>query len=168
MKCDSLSELTIPANVTTIGDSAFALSGLQRLTLLPVVPPVIGENTFRRVSDTIPVIVPCGSVPAYQDADSWNHFIHIQDTCGNSISEISQNNSVILYPNPAVGYFTVESKNLQINKIMLFDLAGKLRKSVDVKNSQAIIDISSCPRGMYLVRIITENGIINKKVLLVD
>jgi hypothetical protein len=70
MKCDSLFGVTIPANVTTIGDSAFALSGLQRLTLLPVVPPAIGEYTFHRVSDTIPIIVPCGSVSAYQSADS--------------------------------------------------------------------------------------------------
>ncbi|MDR0368368.1 MAG: T9SS type A sorting domain-containing protein, partial [Bacteroidales bacterium] len=46
-------------------------------------PPVLSEDAFYHVFDTVPVYVPCSAVNAYQTADYWNtfsHFVGMPDT----------------------------------------------------------------------------------------
>ena len=45
------------------------------------VPPVVGASAFYDVNHNIPVIVPCGSLEDYQNADGWSTFTNIDDDC---------------------------------------------------------------------------------------
>ena len=70
-----VTELTIPASVTSIGDYALAGNVTNRMTLtvLPTTPPTLGSNVF--FLDTRSVIkVPAASVSAYKAADGWKDY----------------------------------------------------------------------------------------------
>ena len=77
--CSKLTSVTIPNSVTSIGGRAFNnCSGLTSVTSLAEIPPTLRTDVFYNVSTTIPVYVPCSSVPAYQSAKGWKDFTNIQ------------------------------------------------------------------------------------------
>ena len=79
-----LTSVTIPNSVRYIRQNAFlGCSGLTSVLSLSAMPPTLGDDAFRGVSDTIPIYVPCGSGSAYRSTDGWNRFNNIYD---NSIS----------------------------------------------------------------------------------
>ena len=66
-----------------------------------------------------------------------------------------------VYPNPADGYITIESKEL-INTIQLFDLSGSLINNFNnVSSNKETIDISNLKSGVYLLRV---NGTATVKI----
>lgn len=93
--CERLTEFTIPSNVTVIGASAFAFSGLVEITipenvtsigaqafrgcsqlnrvyLTSTTPPVLANsNAFQNAYDNMKIYVPQGSLEAYKTADNW-------------------------------------------------------------------------------------------------
>ena len=52
--------------------------GLTSITSLAETPPTLGTDAFYKVSNNIPVYVPCSSVSAYQSAEGWKDFTNIQ------------------------------------------------------------------------------------------
>lgn len=99
----------------------------------------------------------------FMDENSANVYFQTQDlglvkysldltTLGTG--EISNNLSEIsLYPNPTSGILNIESKS-EIRNVALFDLSG--RKISEFNSSQ--INISSLPKGIYLIKISTKDG----------
>lgn len=85
-----------------------------------------------------------------------------------STEEVSIENDVRIYPNPIQS-----SENLQIQskspikKVQLFDMNGRLVKQLQLNSLQKV----SFPlntlnvNGVYLIRLITENGVITKKII---
>ncbi len=81
---------------------------------------------------------------------------------GNSISEIDQENSVQIFPNPAKNTIHITSMDLTINYIKVIDLQGKvLIHSFDV----ADIDIQDLANGIYYLQVVTPNNNITKKFI---
>ncbi len=76
--------------------------------------------------------------------------------------------SIKVYPNPSSDYLYIEQgENKRIERIELFDLQGRLMKSVDnIQQSQQKIDIRALERGYYMMRITSEQGIGVKKILI--
>lgn len=71
---NSLSTITIPDNVTTIGKQAFyGCSGLTSITINATTPPTIGSDVFRNTHNC-PIYVPCESVNAYKSASGWSTY----------------------------------------------------------------------------------------------
>ncbi len=107
-RCFSLTSIDIPPSVTTIGDAAFSENisltsisipptvssigglgfdsciNLTKITSYAITPPMIESNssihTFRYVPNNIPIIIPNGSLAAYQ-ASAWgSYFTNFIDT----------------------------------------------------------------------------------------
>ena len=76
-----------------------------------------------------------------------------------------QENTVKISPNPTTGIFLIESKNLKDAKISITDFTGKTIKQLSPCDNRISIDLSNQPQGIYLVKIITENKIITKKII---
>ncbi|MGV8916033.1 MAG: T9SS type A sorting domain-containing protein [Kaistella sp.] len=67
-----------------------------------------------------------------------------------------------LYPNPTSDILNIETQQ-KISKIEIFDLSGKLVKSVDGKAKN--VSVSNLTNGMYLIKLYTENGVVNSKFI---
>lgn len=81
-----------------------------------------------------------------------------QDTTDNpsGIDEITQNNSFIIYPNPAENNIQLKNVNSELfnAQIEILNIHGEVINSFVYKNSS--IDISALPVGLYFIRIENE------------
>lgn len=85
MNCHGLTSIIIPDSVSTIMPWAFwGCNNIDTITLLCSNPPFLGGNAFENVPSDIPVIIPCGSMPAYLYGNNqWsNIFSNIQEASG--------------------------------------------------------------------------------------
>jgi len=71
----------------------------------------------------------------------------------------SMNNQVMLYPNPAVNEFKVQSLKFKVEKVELFDVAGKLNvvKS-QMQEDEITLEITNLSQGIYFCHIHFSNG----------
>ena len=94
----NLTSITIGESVTSIGEYAFyKCSGLTSINSLTEVPPFLDGTVFDNTS--IPVYVPCGSVSAYESAESWNTFTNIQELLAEYSISVYSNNETMGYAN---------------------------------------------------------------------
>ncbi len=81
-----------------------------------------------------------------------------QTTVG--VNELEKVNAVSVYPNPAQNQFFVHSKNEEENEkidLQVFDITGKSILHTSVIKNEAI-DIGNFAKGIYLVKLKTENS----------
>ncbi len=74
-------------------------------------------------------------------------------------------NAVNVYPNPAVNYFSVSNLSDDIAKIEVFNILGRKMGAFQI-NSSNYYEISSYPKGMYLVQFVSNNNDILKTIRL--
>jgi hypothetical protein len=73
---------------------------------------------------------------------------------------------ISLFPNPTLGELRITNYELQITNIDIYDIFGKKVASHSVYPSlQISIDISHLNSGIYFIKIFTERGVVNKKVI---
>lgn len=103
------------------------------------------------------------------DGASWDHasdynldyswLIDCYTTNGNNgISRLS-NADVAIYPNPANDYVNVRAEGLK--EVSVLDLSGRVLSTTD--NSK--VSISGLAAGIYVVRVVTENGVTMQKIV---
>lgn len=72
--CHGLTEITIPASVTSISNSSFfGCESLTSVTCLPETPPSLGVSVFAG-SKNVVIYVPAASVDAYKTAQGWSEY----------------------------------------------------------------------------------------------
>ncbi len=74
-------------------------------------------------------------------------------------------NSTTLFPNPTTGEFRIQNSKFRIQSVEVFDVYGKLMNSVEVNDNTATIDATSYASGIYFVRILTEKGMVTKRIV---
>jgi hypothetical protein len=74
----------------------------------------------------------------------------------------SYEQTVSLYPNPNNGQFTINNDQLIMNNVQVYDVYGKLLKTVEVNANTMELDVRELSAGMYFVRISTEKGVVTK------
>lgn len=79
-----------------------------------------------------------------------------------------QNENFSIYPNPAKDFITIDFNNNYINHLSVFDIHGKEVISTDAnqKEHSITVNVSSLSKGIYFVQIKTNNGIVNKKIII--
>lgn len=113
---------------------------------------------------------------SFKDFDNFNSFgqeIYVSNINSSILLNVqnifNSNNSlnVIIYPNPTSGIINIstEKSNL-IQNIKLLSLDGKLIYKKDaIKNSNNKLNLDDLSKGIYILFIQTENGIITKKII---
>lgn len=91
-------------------------------------------------------------------------------TCSNlcivGISNLERNQFASIYPNPNKGHFTVKANSSnQFNTIEIYNLLGKRVISSSFGDNSIEIDISNQPKGVYLLKIVSNNDIIIQKII---
>lgn len=83
VSCNNLRIVSIGSSVHTIGSSAFYnCSKLDTIISRAVIPPTLNSgNIFYNVATNIPVIIPCGTLAAYQASDWGSIFTNFVEDC---------------------------------------------------------------------------------------
>jgi len=93
---------------------------------------------------------------------------------GEGIEETGRAPSVLIYPNPTNGELRIESVDIRVESVDIFDIYGRNVGSIfpsknlegwQPKADGVVLDISNFPAGIYFLKIHTENGIVTKKVV---
>ena len=72
-------------------------------------------------------------------------------------------NKIIIYPNPATNIFEIQSQET-IKDFKLFDMLGRQLKNLKIANNK--VDTSTLPKGNYLIVIKTESHILTQKLII--
>lgn len=80
-QCDKLTTVEIPSTVTSIGSSAFDADLLNRVVMKGSTPPTVddSDNNSFPTRANITLVVPFGSLAAYQNITYWTQFKTIDD-----------------------------------------------------------------------------------------
>ena len=70
---------------------------------------------------------------------------------------------VEIYPNPTNSKVHLKSKNSSIRKVEFYNTSGKIMKTVE--NKFEILDISDLSNGIYIMKIHTNLGVLNEKII---
>jgi len=83
-----------------------------------------------------------------------------------SIQKNKAQQTVSIYPNPAQNNFTIETNNAEKQTLQLFDVNGKqiLTKTI---NGTSNVDASNLNAGIYNISISNNQGVVNKKLVIV-
>jgi hypothetical protein len=164
--CSSLTSITIPKSVTKIGWSAFygcaSLTSITNLNPVPIALDPYYDVVFEGVNQAACTLnVPMTSVSAYQNAYVWKEFNIVGINVGIETIEAT---IVNIYPNPTAGKLRIESGELRIENVVIYDVFGKIQK-IENWGVESAIDISHLPTGIYFVKINTEAGEVVRKVV---
>ncbi|MCR4681392.1 MAG: fibronectin type III domain-containing protein, partial [Bacteroidales bacterium] len=97
------------------------------------------------------------------ESDTSNHVTFTTQPDGVNEYELS---NTMLYPNPTTGMLTIRNEEVLISEVGVYDVYGKLLKSEKVDGNTAAIDLADLASGMYLVRIVSNEGaVITKSVV---
>ena len=111
--------------------------------------------------DTCILKVSANAVSAYQNADVWKEF-NIEGIDDTGIETIEVGNMQI-YPNPTSDKFIVDFDG--IVSIKLYDMLG-IEVLFQTANGKTEMNISHLPKGVYSVRVLSEDRIIgNSKIV---
>ena len=81
-----------------------------------------------------------------------------------SIGDIFVENAIRIYPNPVLKTLFIETNsNLILREVLIYNLLGKVVQKE--KNVTESISLKAFPKGIYLLKIITNQGIGVKKIL---
>jgi hypothetical protein len=96
---------------------------------------------------------------------------HVAETIELGVKELKELDGVRVFPNPTTGELTIDNGELTINNVEVFDVYGRKQKAESRKentshsSSLTSINISHLHAGIYFVRILTEQGVVTKKVV---
>ncbi len=97
-------------------------------------------------------------------------FISLQDVTGTS--EIQDETNFSIYPNPARDFIEVNANHFQgFIRLEIYSIEGKKMLSKDwntIETSKVKIDIKDWPIGIYLIRLSTEDGVMTKKLQIIE
>lgn len=84
-----------------------------------------------------------------------------------SIAEVSENdNNVSVYPNPANNVLNVNATS-NISSVEVYTIAGQKVAGFTADGMQTVVNTSNLSNGMYIIKINTENGVVNQKFTVV-
>ena len=103
------------------------------------------------------------AIRCISDADEYllgvtNFFI---DSDPVSVANVEKT-SVNVYPNPASNFINVEASS-NISNVEIYTISGQKVGDFTANGTQTVISTSNLSNGMYMMRINTENGVINNK-----
>lgn len=80
---------------------------------------------------------------------------------------VSDANSISVYPNPASKQFTISSKDI-IEKVEMFDVSGQLVMKLNADENKITFNSTSLSAGTYFIKTTTANSISHSRVIIVQ
>lgn len=85
--------------------------------------------------------------------------------CSTGISEKELDNSTSVYPNPATSNVQILNNDEAIRNIRLYDVSGRLVKSVQVNANNYVLERGNIKNGVYIMELTFDTNSISRKVV---
>ena len=72
--------------------------------------------------------------------------------------------TVTICPNPAFDFVQIDG-DVNIEKVSVYDMTGKMMLDIPIDNTCAEINVSALSAGVYLIRLQTSKGMLEKKIV---
>lgn len=82
-----------------------------------------------------------------------------------SISDYEKNTTCTVFPNPANNQLTIDFGKQKMKEVAVIDIVGKEIKRIEINSSDYILDVSDLTKGVYLIKLTSDEGIIAKKII---
>lgn len=136
---------------------------------------ISADYSLKDIENPDILIIPGGFGITNLTADNYTIVIKDSNNCisnsevigitqSTGISREMSNQDISIYPNPSNGIVYLNLENFQISEIKVFDCLSKEVYYSKTKVSQ--IDLTSIPNGTYFMKIVTNKGSINKKLII--
>lgn len=90
--------------------------------------------------------------------------LHIQSLDG--IDDHTTSIATNVYPNPTNGRFTIHCETADIQSVSIYDVSGKMILRERINDAQGEIDLSGKSKGIYFLKIETNQGTSNQKIII--
>jgi hypothetical protein len=90
--------------------------------------------------------------------------ISLNNTLG--LSSTKFDNDFYMYPNPAKSILNIKTKANSSKNIRIYSILGQKIKEINSNNSHSIINLSSFSKGIYLVKIKSDDKTVSKKLII--
>ncbi len=90
---------------------------------------------------------------------------NIDESVSDIDDEISEVGGIEVYPNPTDGMLYIRSGST-INKVIVADMTGKVIIDVNGGSDEVELDLSSNAKGIYVLKVVSENDSIVEKIVL--
>lgn len=77
----------------------------------------------------------------------------------------SDQNSLLIYPNPSSDFLTISLTDFQNSKVYITDMNGKQVYKSDLTDSEHKLFIGNFAVGIYMVHVISDKGMLTKKII---
>lgn len=105
----------------------------------------------------------CVSAPAYWKYDHNQFFLHVYYS-PTGVEELEAGN-VALYPNPTMAQFTIEGVGL--NHVTVYNAIGQKVYEANCEGNSTEVNLGNVESGVYMVRIVSEEGTVTKRVTVI-
>lgn len=153
--CENLSLLTIGSGVEDIGLGAFDYCyRLDTIIVDRITPPTIGFSSFSHVPKSIPVYVPVGSKPLYEQAPYWEDFHNFMELETLTVNE-NKTDGFTLYFNPSKDVLFVKAQPaIMLPQEAHYRITNMLGQTVMTGLITAgSIDVSSLSPGVFVLSV---------------
>lgn len=84
-------------------------------------------------------------------------------TLGVNTERADHLNALTVYPNPGTGKFKVAG-DYEMAKVDVYDARGVRLLATEVHSKEDVVDASHLPNGIYILRMMTPNGVTSRKI----
>ena len=143
---------------------------LNRTIIMPAMipPPTPPQDSIETIIEEVGN--PIASVQNTETGDEKSQKIY---------TDVLSETQITIYPNPTKGELSVESGELRVDNVEIFDIMGRKQKAEGRRQNEILnsplnliqgsilnsIDISHLPTGIYFIRIHTEAGTVVRRVV---
>ncbi|MFW5724948.1 MAG: T9SS type A sorting domain-containing protein [Bacteroidota bacterium] len=87
--------------------------------------------------------------------DTWGDF-------GTFVDNVLNEDGLSIFPNPVRNTLYVQNSS-SINEVRIFDLTGRMIMSQEVNGNEASVNVSEFKQGVYIMQVISANGVASQK-----
>ncbi len=113
-------------------------------------------------NDTVPYMYHCHMLK-HEDDGMMGQF-NVVNTVG--IKDAAKKPSASVYPNPSKGSIKIKANNsVSLLLVEIYGIDGRLLVSKEIKNKDNTIEINGLPKGVLLLKLLTDKGIETRKLI---
>jgi hypothetical protein len=179
LKFDATGDAVETAPVSDVSQLSFWIKGNSTDTASALLVEGYNGSTWISV-DNISNLPTTGTTKTYINVGAYNKFrftytksqgnIAFDDVdviCGISVglAEIMNKNAINIYPNPVTDRLFITCFDRKDLNMQIYNILGELILQRKLNNSSNEIDISALRKGIYIVKIVSENGTMQQKII---